>query len=213
VPGVPNPFPSIDTPLKPEPKPAPVPIGTPPAVTPTNYGKPPGTPDLSPPVAQAVPKSGFDVDVYDPKASDTYDSISQDYYNDKKYAAALRAFNENRPLQGGRYVDVPPIHVLKKRFPTLVQTVPARSPAPTTSGSNPSSLPEWNAPSRPEPARPSGNGSGTFIVPSGGMSIVTAARQVGVSWRDVYDLNLSYTPDAVLPAGTELRMPANARLP
>ena len=33
------------------------------------------------------------MDLYDPKMVDSYESISQEWYNDKRYAAALRAFN------------------------------------------------------------------------------------------------------------------------
>ena len=70
-----------------------------------------------------MPKTTFDVDVYEPKAGDTYLSISQDFYNDRRFAAALQAFNQSVPLQGGRYVSVPPIHILRRKFPSLVGAV------------------------------------------------------------------------------------------
>ena len=35
------------------------------------------------------------------------------------YAAALREYNGRRPLQGSVRVEVPPIHVLKKRYPQM----------------------------------------------------------------------------------------------
>jgi hypothetical protein len=199
---------------KPDPtlKPIPRPALDPPIGVPTTFGKPAGGNDVKPLVPEAHPNTGFDVDLYDPKLGDTYESISLDYYNDKRFATALKAFNVNKPLQGGHYVEVPPIHILKKKFPAQVGVVPigGTSPAPT---SPPSTAPEWGAPTRPEvPARTAGNNRGTFIVPAG-WTMVTLARQYGVKWDDIYALNPTVHPSDPIPAGTELRMPANAKLP
>jgi LysM repeat protein len=159
-----------------------------------------------------MPKTGFDVDLYYPRSNDTYESISQEYYNDKRYAAALRAFNSNAALQGGQTIDVPPMHVLKKSFATFIGTQPGGAPRVVPTGA--SSTPEWGSAPKPDPApaRPANNRN-TFVVPPSGMTMEAIARQVGVTWRDIYDLNPSYNPGVFLPAGTELRMPANAKLP
>ena len=61
-------------------------------------------------------KTDFDVDLHEPKAADTYESISKLYYGDTRYAGALRAFNRNQALGGGRSVEVPPAAELRKRY-------------------------------------------------------------------------------------------------
>ncbi len=164
---------------------------------------------------ETVAKTGFDVDLYDPKAGDSYESISQDYYNNKRYAAALRAYNDGRPLQGGHYIDVPPIYVLQKKFPAQIgtgQTTPAGN---VPRGSSTSGATDWGASPKPEPvpARNAATDRGTFTVPAGGMTIQEVARQVGVKWSDIYDLNKPYPPSELIPPGTQLRMPPDARLP
>src|SRR5205085_512778 len=123
VPPVPNAAapPKVDVPPLP---------GTPPA----NSANLPRVPDVAPPLGPAgaadrPPSTSFDVDLYEPRAGDTYESISREYYNDPRYAAALRAFNNNRPLQGGVQVEVPPMGVLRKKFPQLVGVNPAADPA------------------------------------------------------------------------------------
>ena len=43
------------------------------------------------------------------------------------------------------------------------------------------------------------------------MTMESIARQVGVPWRDIYDLNQQHFPGTLIPGGTELKMPANAQ--
>ena len=53
--------------------------------------KPIGETDVKPAAAPLrTPSTSYDVDIYQPRATDTYESISRDFYNDAKYAAALR---------------------------------------------------------------------------------------------------------------------------
>jgi hypothetical protein len=165
-------------------------------------------------VVETVPRTTFDVDLYDPKASDTYDSISQEYYNDKRYGSALRAFNDNKPLQGGNFVHVPPLYVLKKKFAGQAGVVPVGATSTPRSGSSTGAM-DWGAPPKPDPgpARTTATGRGTYLVPQGGTTLGVVARQVGVDWRELYDLNAAYPPNTFIPAGTELRLPANAKLP
>jgi hypothetical protein len=195
----PGTLPMIDPTPKPEVK-SPAAMGT---GTPTTFSKPSGGAEVRPGVPETLPKSSFDVDLHNPTAGDSYESISKEFYNDARFAPALKAFNKNLPLQGGRYVEVPPLHVLKRRFPTQGgNVVPAGSTgAPTSTG------PNWGAPSD-EPPRPSVAGRGSFTVPAGGLTLQDAARQMGTSWRDLYDLNPQYAPGTLIPAGTELKVPA-----
>ncbi len=205
----PGAFPSIDAPPKPSLEP-PVGMGTP-----TAFTKPGGTTEVKPVPPEFAPKTGFDVDLHDPKANDSYESISLEWYNDRRYAAALRAFNQNKPLQGGHAVDVPPIHILKRRFPA--QAGGAVTPV-GGAGAVPSATPQW-APvgDKPDaPARAVGAGRGAYVVPPGGMTMKAVARLTlgnEQRWRDIYDLNSNLRPDDVLPPGTELKLPPDARLP
>ncbi len=199
----PDPFP-IGAGPKTDVKLPPPPDFTPPALgTPTGFTKPAGTSEVKPVVPEFAPRTTFDVDVYDPRANDTYESISLDFYNDRRFAVALKAFNQNAAIQGGRYVNVPPIHVLKRQFPA--QTGGAVVPVGGFGVAAPSADPVWGAASKPVVRD-------TFTVPPGaGMTLPQVARQVlGTEqrWRDIYDLNPQVTkPSELLPAGTQLKLP------
>lgn len=213
----PNVFPPVDVAPKPEPPKldgrTPAPNFDPPGVgTPAAFTKPGGATDVKPVVATAAPKTDFDVDLYDPKANDSYESISQDVYNDKRYAAALKSFNRNQPLQGGRLVELPPIYVLKRRFPNMTGGTPAGGAGALPTGAQPN----WGpAAGELVPAQPEGK-RGVYVVPRGpGMTLQMIAREkfgTEQRWRDLYDLNRNVTrADEVLPAGTEVKLPADAR--
>ena len=96
-------------------------------------------------------------------------------------------------------VEVPPVHVLRRRFPQLA---------------GPGG--DWNPPATTDPAPAfRAPGGKRFVVPAGGMSLGAVARQTLGSearWREVYDLNPRVSPD-LAPAGTELRLPADATVP
>ena len=141
------------------------------------------------------------MDIYQPKVGESWESIAREYYNDAKYAPALRAYNRDRSLQGGS-VDVPPIHVLRR----VSTSGPAQGfPVGRTGGDS------WGA------AVSTGGGTRTFRVPDGGLSLPAIAKLVLGSeqrWTDIYDLNPQFTKaDEILPAGTELKLPADARPP
>jgi hypothetical protein len=184
---------------------------------PIEYVKPAGTPEVRPVANERPAATSFDVDLYEPRAGDTYDSISREFYNDTRYAAALRAFNANKALQGGVQVEVPPMHVLRKRFPQLTGTTPVPASPPvvrpvgvTGAGG------EWAAAGGADPGfRASTNSS--YVVPPGGMTLKAVAKlTLGTDqrWADVWELNRQITdPGAVLPAGTEVRLPVGARVP
>jgi hypothetical protein len=116
------------------PKPTPEPKDARPAVGTLNLTKPPTEPGVRPAANQETPKSDYDVDLHRPKADDTYESISRQYYRDARYAEALKQYNRGAEL--GRVVDVyvPPMYVLRQRFSQLIGA--ARG----------SSSPEWSSP-------------------------------------------------------------------
>jgi hypothetical protein len=179
---------------------------------PTYLTKPVGAADTRPSVPETVPKTSFDSDLHHSNATDTYDSISQEYYNDKRYAPALRAFNHDAPLQGGRPVEVPPLYILKRKYPSQVGVIPAGGTAGPPAAS-PTGGVQWDAPPRPSPAPARTTGAGrTFVVPQGGRTLEQIGQQTGTNWREIYELNIQHLPGTVIPAGTELRMPATARL-
>jgi hypothetical protein len=153
---------------------------------------------------ERTPSTSFDVDIYEPKAGDTYEAISREFYNDTRYAAGLRAYNGNKPLQGAGPIDVPPLHVVKRYMPGGIGSTPVSRPVVGTD-------PGWGA-----AGSSVSRGEKHFRVPSGGMSMRGVARLLlgnEQRWRDVYELNPHLRPDEVLPAGTELRLPADARTP
>ncbi len=59
-------------------------------------------------------KRGVEVDVVKVRGNDTYATISDSYYQSKKYAAALKAFNGNAEIATLGEVEVPPLHELNK---------------------------------------------------------------------------------------------------
>jgi hypothetical protein len=191
-------------PIEVTPKPLAPSVEPPPA--PLSIVKPAGMTEVKPNVPESVPRTNFDVDLHNPTAGDSYESISQEFYNDKRFAAALKAYNKNLSLQGGRYVEVPPLHVLRRRYPTQ-----SGSGTPVGSSGIPPAT-TWGAPNNATDPTPRATGNrGTFVVPQGGQTIRDVAKQTGVNWGDIYDLNPQYAPNVLIPAGTELKLPANAR--
>jgi nucleoid-associated protein YgaU len=144
----------------------------------------------------------FDVDLHEPAKTDTYGTISKSFYNDEKYAAALSEYNGRRALQGGVRVEVPPIHILKKRYPTLIgAVVPASAGTPAKDPWQPAGE---NTPAfRPTAGR-------TFTVPTGGLRMAEIARMTlgsPTKWQEIYDINPSISPSDLLPAGTVVKIP------
>jgi nucleoid-associated protein YgaU len=168
------------------------------------YSKPIGSTVARPIAADRAATTSFDVDLHEPKKDDTYASISKDFYNDAKYATALQEYNGRRPLQTSVRVEVPPIHVLKKRYPQLVGAV-----VPVSGKSSDG----WAPATDTGPAfRPSGQR--TFTVPAGGLTMASIARDTLGSisrWRDIYDINPQLSPGDVLPAGTVVKIPTELK--
>jgi hypothetical protein len=221
-----TPAPKLEPPKFERPKVEPpvfAPIGAPPAGgtgagAPAAFTKPGGSSDAKPVVPELAPRTSFDVELYEPRKDDSFDSISKEFYNDARFAKALEAFNRARSPNGVRTVEVPPLHVLRKQFPQLVGgAAPVISPASGTNGTGGTFPPPpaagsggvWGRAGDP-PAPPTPVRSNTYRVPAGGMTPREIARSVLGSeqkWRDLYDLNGGILPDSVLPAGTEVKLP------
>jgi hypothetical protein len=190
------------------------------------FTKPAGASEVKPAgVAERPPQTSFDEDLYDPRLEDTYEKIAREYYNDPRYAPALRAYNRNKPLQNSGPVAVPPIHVLRKRFPNLIGggTAPAGrtganvTPAEWAPAGGVATVGAAGASTEAAPTFRAAGGSRTFTVPQGGMTLRAIARHTLGSeqrWADVWEQNPQITKaDGVLPGGTVVKLPAGARVP
>jgi nucleoid-associated protein YgaU len=180
------------------------------ALTPPANGSPSptGSPDVE----------SYDEETYTWRTSDSFRAISQNYYRSDKYERALQLFNQNHPLatdavrrdppvvQPGQPVYIPPARILEKYYATAITEV-ARS-APTTTPENPASSirPTVNA----QPVAPDKR----YLVKAGGEMVLDIARRTlgnADRWTDIYRLNPGFDPKDPVPAGTELKMPSDAR--
>lgn len=172
------------------------------------------------------PTTSYDVDIYEPKPGDTWESISRDFYHDPRFATALRLYNRNKPLHGSGPIDVPPLHILRRHggggFVPAAGSSPTPSP-PASSGVQPAGRSvttgdPWSAapPTYGAPASSVASGGlKIYRVPVDGLSLPAIARQLLGNerrWVEIYDLNPDVNASRV-PAGTELRLPPDARIP
>jgi hypothetical protein len=162
---------------------------------------PPVKPTVQPVTNTEAPRTDFDVDLHEPRAGDTYESISKQFYGDAKYAEALKAFNANRQLGAGGSVQVPPMYVLRKKFTGLLSARPVAQPVPVEANRP---AVEWKAGSAPA----------GYATPRAGMTLWDVAEDVfgdRKQWQRVWDANPRLDPNAPLPAGTSLMLPSDAR--
>ena len=197
-----------------------------PPITPTDpnagrtieYTKPINTPEARPAV------TSFDVDLYDPRLGDSYESISKEFYNDSRYSAALREYNRNKSLQGAGAVEVPPMHVLRKRYPLAIGGTAATptsfpsAPPPVrpVTGSAPDN---WTTPGTTGSASTDlsfRSSAGSYRVPAGGSTFKQIAKETlgtDARWSEIWELNRQITdPSVVLPSGTEVKLPPGAKV-
>ena len=163
------------------------------------------------PTAPKEPETSFDVDVHTVRQGDSYATVSKTYYGDAAFADALRFYDESRPGRTAGTVHVPPVWVLRKRFPNAVRgdtvvtpasTVPAERTATTTSAGA-----DWNA-SR-------GTTKTKTYTTSRAMTMREVAKEAfgdELYWNRVWDLNLNLSTDAVLPQGTRIALPLDAKV-
>ena len=185
-----------------------------------NHTKPPVGPSVTQTTAmERTPTTSYDVDIYSPKQGDTWEAISREFYNDTKYAAALRAVNNNVSLSGGM-VDIPPLFILKQKSQTGgglggSTALPSPPPSPPPASAPQGSAPTW-APSNPTtPATPSA-GTKIYRVPAGGDTLPAIAKKYlgnEQRWTELYNLNPHVTAPNAVPAGTEIKLPADAKVP
>jgi hypothetical protein len=170
--------------------------------------KPPVTPVSG---IERAATTSYDEDLYETKASDTWDSISQEFYNNKNYGTALRTYNKQNSAGPSGTINIPPLYILKQKnqapgkpITTISNSSPPASPPP----------PAWAPSTTTTPATSTGDGK-MYRVPPGGISMKAIARNFlgnDQRWTEIYNLNPHLKPDSI-PEGTDVRLPTDARLP
>jgi hypothetical protein len=187
----------------------------PPVINPITV--PPIGPRTDVPTPAAEKKNTYEEDWHTWKTGDTYALISQEYYHDGKFSAALEAYNKEHRKPGDPIVRVPELWKLQDLYPNLIGKAPEK--------------PERVAPSEVKPANNNGikfepvaplPGSGkTAATPTsrtdeykvtaeaGEMMREVARKSLGNadSWRKISNLNPDLDPTLPIPAGTVVKLP------
>jgi nucleoid-associated protein YgaU len=166
------------------------------------------------PGASLAPQvESYDEETYICRANDTMESISEQYYHNKNYERALLLFNRNHPrasdsirhdppiIQEGQALFIPPVRILEKQYGAASpETGASRVAAPLAQASA-------SAPKPPsEPVyRVRTNGEGFW-------DIAQRTLGNGMRWTEISRLNPQYRPEVPVPAGSTLRLPADARV-
>ena len=142
------------------------------------------------------------------------------------------SFRDSSPrLKPGQQVVVPPVWVLEEpRYATpppasRASAEPARPPAPVApprAPAAPPSVPAVAAPApnpapanNPAPKTAAAAGPRVYMVRGNGEMLYEIARQTlgdGKRWSEIYRLNPDIRPELAIPGGTQLRLPADARI-
>jgi hypothetical protein len=202
------------------------PLGTPVAAGGSTSATPQATVNTSSTSSAQV--ESYDEDTYTCKGSDTFRSISETVYRSSAYDQALLLFNRNHPLandavkqnppllQPGQPIYVPQLQILRKYYAASITeggTASAARDATTGQSATGATL------TAPVGGQATGQATGqparTYRVGASGEMIRDIARRTLGSadrWADIYQLNRGLDPAYAIPAGTELRVPADARV-
>jgi nucleoid-associated protein YgaU len=204
------------------------------AATPNNtpgLGRPAAAPTPDPfkaprPVPPPEPKAqSYLEEQHSLQPGDSFQALSQRFYFDSKYAAALQEYNRNYPLASrelrqnppalvpGQKVVIPPLRILERDH---AQLIPGLQPlGPNGVPATPTSRPSGPVPvAPPSSANP---GAKLTKVKDGGETLYEVASRTlsdNGQWYLIYRLNplLNSDPKLPLPAGTVLRLPPEARV-
>jgi hypothetical protein len=157
---------------------------------------------------------------YPVKGGETLEAISKARYGSEKYAKAILAYNRDfapmgtlltATLQPGQNILLPSADFLEDRYAAAIG---AASVAPISIN------PPIPAPAPPIPMPGAGAkteaAAKTYRVPAAGQFIFDIAIRTlgdGNRWSEIYRLNPNINPQQPIPGGSELRLPANAKLP
>ncbi len=150
-------------------------------------------------------RTDYDVDLHYPKGGgETWASVSKQYLGDDRYGEALKAYNRNATLSQVPRVEIPPIHVLRKKYATLIGQ-------PVATATEKSNI-EWAA----APAvRPTSGGYRQYAIPTGGMTMKEVAKAAYGDenlWGKIWDLNPTQRADEAMRAGTKILLPTDAKI-
>jgi hypothetical protein len=207
----------------------PLPMGDPPTIKPPVSADPPAVSvptidvKLGPaPGAGAEKRDSYNEDWHAWKDGDTMALISQEYYHDAKYAAALDAYNKDHRKPGDKYVRVPDLWKLEELFPNLIKGDKTDRPDPPSRPRTPEARTTGNDGPRFEPVAPLSSGRPAppastsratdeyRVTREAGETIREVAQKVlrdGNGWKKLYELNPGIDPTLPLPAGTIVRLP------
>lgn len=171
----------------------------------------------------------------------TFDALSQRLYGSDRYAQALLAFNRIHPsatddvratpprLVSGRMIYMPPKSLLESKYASLIpearpviglpgpETTPVKiaAPAPTPPLGSPKTTPvSLGSPTIGVPA-PRPDVTKRYVVAAPGKHLLQIAQETlgdRNRWPEIYRLNPA-VPTNLIPGGTELRLPMDARVP
>jgi hypothetical protein len=177
------------------------------------------TPVIIPAVSAASSQPGavaqvesYDEETYVCRPNDTFRTISQAYFKTDKYERALVLFNRNHPLateavrqsppvlREGQSVYIPPQRILEKYYSSVIGEGPLAPAATLTSQGV-----QQNSAATEKAYR---------VRPSGEMFYDIARRTLGSGerWLEIYRLNPQFNPKDPVPAGSDLRLPGDARI-
>jgi hypothetical protein len=143
-----------------------------------------------------APLTDFDVDLHYVKTGESFASIAKLHYGDERYGTALEQFNRRGNFDG-RVVQVPPTHWIRKQTGQPVgRTAPAATAPEAWTG-----VSTANADRFVELAAPK-----TF------RELSKEAYGSEQEWQRIFNLNPNYSSDATIPAGTRIRLTADARI-
>jgi nucleoid-associated protein YgaU len=164
------------------------------------------------PTVSSTARTDYDVDLHYVKGGDSWGGVSKQYYGDERYAEALRSYNQNANLNQMQRAEVPPLHVLRKNYPTLI-AAPAAKPvewgsiAPATAKSSPST--------EGAIGKITSGGYKTYIVPVNGQTI----RQIALDaygdealWGKVWDNNPKLVTDRLIEPGTKIFLTSDSKI-
>jgi hypothetical protein len=143
------------------------------------------------------------------RPNDTFRAISQAYFGTPKYERALMLLNRNHPLatealrqnppvlREGEKIYIPEARILDKNYSAVIEDGSQAGPA--TAG------PEHDT---------SADAKSYRVRPNGEMFYEIARRTLGNGerWQEIYRLNPRFDPKDPVPAGSEIRLPWDARI-
>jgi hypothetical protein len=193
---------------------------------PPNSGPPPvGTradasvPAMAVKVPIAAQQDNWDDDQFSSRPGDTYQSLAQEKYGSARYGQALMLYNRDYPLAtsatqrnpetivAGQTIYVPPARILQRQYGSVIPDQSAAASPPLGNRAPAPTLPAVTA-ATPLPEK-------RYRVPGGGAMFLTIARtKLGDEnrWPEIYRLNPSFEPTNLVPGGTVLRIPGDAKL-